>query len=117
MHKRVIIADEIQLDGEFLKVASQTAKVLGSSVGRALTTPTGAVVGWFVGKSGERSEVELVPRRDVVEITKNRSGNFRVVLGDGREPVPQKRVPGSAKGLVTVPDDFDAPLEDFRDYL
>jgi prevent-host-death family protein len=28
-----------------------------------------------------------------------------------------ERVPGSAKGLFTVPDDFDAPLEDFSDYM
>jgi prevent-host-death family protein len=28
-----------------------------------------------------------------------------------------ERIPGSAKGLFTVPDDFDAPLEDFRDYM
>lgn len=28
-----------------------------------------------------------------------------------------ERVPGSAKGRFTVPDDFDAPLEDFRDYM
>jgi len=27
------------------------------------------------------------------------------------------RVPGSAKGLFIVPDDFDAPLEDFREYM
>jgi antitoxin (DNA-binding transcriptional repressor) of toxin-antitoxin stability system len=27
------------------------------------------------------------------------------------------RVPGSAKGLFVVPDDFDAPLEDFREYM
>lgn len=27
------------------------------------------------------------------------------------------RVPGSAKGKLVVPDDFDAPLEDFRDYM
>lgn len=30
---------------------------------------------------------------------------------------PADRVPGSAKGLFTVPDDFDAPLEDFREYM
>ncbi len=116
MRKRVIIADEIQLDGEILKVESKTARVLGSLVGRALAEPTGAVVGWFVGASGERSEIELVPRRDVVEITKNQSGRYQVVVGDARGPAPQKRVPGSAKGLLTVPDDFDAPIEDFRDY-
>lgn len=28
-----------------------------------------------------------------------------------------ERVPGSAKGLFTVPDDFDAPLDDFREYM
>lgn len=37
-------------------------------------------------------------------------------------PVPpvKKRRPakaGSAKGLVTISDDFDEPLEDFKDYM
>lgn len=37
-------------------------------------------------------------------------------------PVPpvKKRRPakaGSAKGLVTIADDFDEPLEDFKDYM
>lgn len=27
------------------------------------------------------------------------------------------RVPGSAKGLFAVPDDFDAPLDEFSDYV
>ncbi len=31
--------------------------------------------------------------------------------------LPRERQPGSAKGLFVVPDDFDAPLEDFRDYM
>ncbi len=26
-------------------------------------------------------------------------------------------VPGLAKGMVTVPDDFDDPLEDFKEYM
>jgi len=34
---------------------------------------------------------------------------------------PQKKrktpVPGLAKGMVTVPDDFDAPLDDFKEYM
>jgi antitoxin (DNA-binding transcriptional repressor) of toxin-antitoxin stability system len=30
---------------------------------------------------------------------------------------PANRTPGSAKGLFTVPDDFDAPLEDFREHM
>ena len=29
---------------------------------------------------------------------------------------PGQRVPGSAKGLFVVPEDFDAPLADFREY-
>lgn len=32
-------------------------------------------------------------------------------------PVKRRRQPGSAKGLVTISDDFDDPLEDFKDYM
>lgn len=28
-----------------------------------------------------------------------------------------KRRPGSAKGLITIADDFDDPLEDFEEYM
>jgi prevent-host-death family protein len=49
-----------------------------------------------------------------------------VVLTRAGEPVARivpmvprraRRRFGSARGQVTVPDDFDAPLEDFRDYM
>jgi antitoxin (DNA-binding transcriptional repressor) of toxin-antitoxin stability system len=45
-----------------------------------------------------------------------------VLTGDGEPParsapVRRGRKAGSARGLFTVPDDFDEPLEDFRDYL
>lgn len=33
---------------------------------------------------------------------------------DGKRRTP---VPGLAKGMVTVPDDFDAPLDDFKEYM
>jgi len=34
------------------------------------------------------------------------------------EAAPRRqRVPGSAKGLIKMADDFDEPLEDFRDYM
>ena len=33
------------------------------------------------------------------------------------EPAQKRRQPGSAKGLVWVSDDFDAPLEDFKEYM
>lgn len=32
------------------------------------------------------------------------------------EPVRPRPKFGSAKGMVTIADDFDAPLEEFRDY-
>ena len=32
-------------------------------------------------------------------------------------PVSRRRVFGSAKGMITMADDFDAPLEDFDEYL
>lgn len=31
--------------------------------------------------------------------------------------VKRRRQPGSAKGLITISEDFDAPLEDFQDYM
>jgi predicted DNA-binding antitoxin AbrB/MazE fold protein len=35
-----------------------------------------------------------------------------------QEAVPRRqRIPGSAKGLIRMADDFDEPLEDFRDYV
>lgn len=33
------------------------------------------------------------------------------------EAAAADRVPGSARGLFTVPDDFDDPVEDFREYM
>ncbi len=30
---------------------------------------------------------------------------------------PRKRTFGSAKGLIKIADDFDDPLEDFREYM
>jgi Protein of unknown function (DUF2281) len=34
------------------------------------------------------------------------------------EPLPQKyRQAGSMKGMITMADDFDAPLEDLKDYM
>ncbi|MBD2772191.1 type II toxin-antitoxin system Phd/YefM family antitoxin [Iningainema tapete] len=53
------------------------------------------------------------------------SGEEIVITKDERPVIkltpvsPVKRRPtfGSAKGLVTISDDFDAPLEDFKDYM
>ncbi|WP_373528473.1 type II toxin-antitoxin system Phd/YefM family antitoxin [Nostoc sp.] len=32
-------------------------------------------------------------------------------------PFQRRRQPGSAKGLITISDDFDEPLEDFKEYM
>ena len=49
-----------------------------------------------------------------------------VVITKGGEPVakliaifkPKKqRIPGTARDLITISDDFDEPLEDFKDYM
>ena len=55
----------------------------------------------------------------------SRSGEEVVLTREG-EPVakivplvrkPARRRFGSARGQLTVPDDFDAPLDDLRDYM
>ena len=42
-----------------------------------------------------------------------------IVLTRPSPPAPERRgrVPGSARGLITVPDDFDDPLDDFAEYM
>lgn len=44
--------------------------------------------------------------------------NIRVAIEEYLAAVDDARgrVPGSAKGQFTVPEDFDAPVEDFREY-
>jgi prevent-host-death family protein len=49
------------------------------------------------------------------EILITRNGEPLALLVSAH-PVPADRVPGTARGMFTVPDDFDAPLEEFRDY-
>ncbi len=49
-----------------------------------------------------------------VVITQNREAVLKIV------PVPRsngRRKAGSAKGLVSIAEDFDAPLEDFKEYM
>jgi prevent-host-death family protein len=52
-----------------------------------------------------------------VEVVITRDGHPVARLVAATADSSADRVPGSAKGLFTVPDDFDAPLEDFRDYM
>jgi prevent-host-death family protein len=62
---------------------------------------------------------ELVDEVDAggeVVITRDGHPVARLVAPAEAEPGAD-RVPGSAKGVFTVPDDFDAPLEDFRESM
>lgn len=35
----------------------------------------------------------------------------------GPEPPKKKMIPGLAEGKIVVPDDFNEPLDDFREYM
>jgi prevent-host-death family protein len=55
---------------------------------------------------------EVAGGEDVI-ITNRKGRDFRIIpLG---EPTPHPRF-GSAKGLIKIAEDFDEPLEDFKDY-
>jgi prevent-host-death family protein len=56
--------------------------------------------------------VEEATRTGEVVLTRSGEVVARII------PVPQRRRFGSARGLiVSMAEDFDAPLEDFRDYM
>jgi len=59
------------------------------------------------------------------ELVKRAMAGEEVVIAKDNKPVlklvpvrapARRRVPGSAKGLIWVAPDFDAPLDDFADY-
>lgn len=50
-----------------------------------------------------------------VIITRNHHPLVRLV--EAHQPSRRPRTPGSCKGLITIADDFDEPLDDFRDYM
>ena len=61
--------------------------------------------------------IEAAIRGEEVAITQD---NQPVVKLVGITPANQKRWPskaGSAKGMVWVSDDFDEPLEEFKEYM
>jgi hypothetical protein len=37
-------------------------------------------------------------------------------LSDAQEEKSGKRIPGGLKGKITIPDDFNAPLDDLKEY-
>ena len=58
--------------------------------------------------------IEQVESGMEVVITKDARPAVKLVPAS---PPKHRRQPGSAKGLVTISDDFDEPLEDFKDYM
>lgn len=56
---------------------------------------------------------EAANGEDVV-IASDTGSRFKLVLLDRPKPSPRF---GSAKGLITISDDFDEPLEDFAEYM
>jgi prevent-host-death family protein len=59
--------------------------------------------------------IEKAMRGREVVITRQHRPLVRLV--EVRPTERRRRRPGSAKGLITLADDFDAPLEDFREYM
>jgi len=58
--------------------------------------------------------IQAVEQGEEVIITRNQQPLVQLV------PLPQpanRPQFGSARGLITIADDFDAPLEDFREYM
>jgi prevent-host-death family protein len=61
----------------------------------------------------------------LLQLVEQAKHGHEVILTEGGEPVakiipvsaPAKRQFGSAKGLITMSEDFDEPLEDFREYM
>jgi prevent-host-death family protein len=58
--------------------------------------------------------VEAALRGETVLITKNGQETVQLVPVPSNKPHP---VFGSAKGLIHFSEDFDAPLEDFNEYM
>jgi len=57
--------------------------------------------------------IEAAVGGDEVRIAKDDQHIVKLVPVSGTKPAPQF---GSAKGLITMAEDFDAPLEDFDEY-
>lgn len=57
---------------------------------------------------------EDVAHGDEVRIRRDDGKIFKIVLVQAQTPVPKF---GSARGLIEIADDFDEPLEDFREYM
>ncbi|MEM6614814.1 MAG: type II toxin-antitoxin system Phd/YefM family antitoxin [Cyanobacteria bacterium P01_C01_bin.72] len=58
--------------------------------------------------------IDAVMRGEEIIITKDNCSVAKIVPATSNKPRPRF---GSAKGLITMSDDFDEPLEDFKEYM
>ncbi|HEY0022339.1 MAG TPA: hypothetical protein VGB24_05495 [Longimicrobium sp.] len=74
---------------------------------------------------GERA-FDIGSESRLLEFIRQAGGGEDVILTNGGEPIAKvipitrakgQREFGSAKGLIHMADDFDAPLDDFSDYM
>jgi antitoxin (DNA-binding transcriptional repressor) of toxin-antitoxin stability system len=72
-------------------------------------------------------QIELTEaRKHLTDLIKTALGGEEIVITQDDQPVLKlvripapktRRKAGSAKGLITMSDDFDAPLEEFQEYM
>ena len=72
-------------------------------------------------------DLQTMPEPHLADLVKEAAQNGEITLTDGGNVVAKivpivarvrrKRQAGSAKDRITVPDDFKAPLEVFKDYM
>ncbi|RLC07641.1 MAG: prevent-host-death protein [Deltaproteobacteria bacterium] len=58
--------------------------------------------------------IGMVAGGEEVVITKDDGSGFKIIPFPYKRPYPKF---GSAAGLIEMSDDFDEPLEDFREYM
>jgi antitoxin (DNA-binding transcriptional repressor) of toxin-antitoxin stability system len=58
--------------------------------------------------------IGLVAGGEEVIITKDDGSGFKIIPFSHKRPYPKF---GSAAGLIEMSDDFDEPLDDFREYM
>ena len=62
--------------------------------------------------------IQKVTSGEEVFITQNQKPIAKLVAVSDAAAKPKKLIKaGSAKGLIKIADDFDAPLEDFKEYM
>ena len=64
------------------------------------------------------SLIKKVMKGKKVLITHNKKPVAKLISALTKNKAPKKPIKaGSAKGSITISDDFDEPLEDFKDYM